>query len=112
MFINGYGIEYLLIGLAIIITLGAQCYINTKYKQTKKIKIKNKIKGFEVAREILDKHDLKNVEVIGAQAFKSTSVANNRIKIPSSSIAIGPSAFIVRDGVPGHVPSSFLIKTV
>lgn len=64
MFINGYGIEYLLIGLAIIITLGAQCYINTKYKQTKKIKIKNKIKGFEVAREILDKHDLKNVEVI------------------------------------------------
>ena len=64
MIINGYGMEYLLIGIALIITLGSQFFINTKYKQTKKIIIKKKIKGYEVARKILDKHNLKNVEVV------------------------------------------------
>lgn len=64
MYTYGYGIEYIFIVLSIVITLGAQFYINSKYKQTKKITIKKKITGREVARKILDKHNLKNVEVV------------------------------------------------
>lgn len=40
--------------------------------------------------------DLKNVEVIGKQAFKSSAISNAQIKLPTSSIAIGYSAFLVR----------------
>ena len=60
---NYYGIEYIFVILAIIITLGAQFYINSKYEQTKKIKTKKGLKGHEVARMILDNNDLKNVKV-------------------------------------------------
>lgn len=58
-----YGIESIFVILAIIITLGSQFYINSKYNKTKKIKTKKGYKGYEVARMILDENGLKNVKV-------------------------------------------------
>ena len=64
MYMYHYGIEYILIGISILITLGAQFFINSKYKKTKKLAVKKDITGYEVARKILDKHDLKNIDVV------------------------------------------------
>lgn len=58
-----YGIEYIFVILGIIITLGAQFYLNSKYNKTKKINTKKGYKGYEVARKILDNNDLKDVKV-------------------------------------------------
>lgn len=63
MYTYGYGIEYFFIVLSIIITLGAQFYINSKYNKTKKINTKKGYKGYEIARKILDNNDLKDVKV-------------------------------------------------
>lgn len=68
---NYYGPEYLLVILALIITLGAQFYINSKYKKTRKIMTKKGLKGFEVARKILDKNGLKDVKVEETQGILS-----------------------------------------
>ena len=59
-----YGIEILIMGAAMLVTLGAQGYINSWYKKTKKIYSKANIKGCEVARKILDHNGLKNVKVV------------------------------------------------
>lgn len=58
-----YGVEYIFVILALIITLGAQFYLNTKYSRTKKINTRKGLKGYEVARKILDNNDLKDVQV-------------------------------------------------
>lgn len=68
---NYYGPEYLLVILALIITLGAQFYINSKYKKTRKIMTKKGLKGFEIARKILDKNGLKDVKVEETQGILS-----------------------------------------
>ncbi len=54
----------LIILITLVITLGAQWYINSMYKRTKKIKADSKMTGREVARKILDKNGLKNVKVL------------------------------------------------
>ena len=64
MYMYRYGIEYVLIGISIVITLGAQFFINAKYKKTKQLPVKKNITGHEVARKILDKHKLKDIEVV------------------------------------------------
>ena len=64
MYMYHYGIEYILIGISILITLGAQFFINAKYKKTKQLPVKKYITGHEVARKILDKHKLKDIEVV------------------------------------------------
>ena len=55
-----YGI--LLIG--IIITLGAQIFVNSTYNKTKKIRNSKGITGATAARTILDKNGLQNVKVV------------------------------------------------
>ena len=59
-----YVISYGLTLLALIITLGAQFYINSSYKKFKKITINKNINGKEVARRVLDKNGLSKVEVL------------------------------------------------
>ena len=54
---------YFIIFLTLIITLGSQGYINSTYKMTRKISSKRALTGKEVARKILDKNGLKNVQV-------------------------------------------------
>ena len=49
--------------LALIITSLAQFFITTNYSKYKKVATKSHKKGYQVAREILDKHGLKNVQV-------------------------------------------------
>lgn len=56
--------NFLLYLLALIIPLIAQIYISFCYDKYKKIKNKNKLSGFEVARKILDKNGLKDVYVV------------------------------------------------
>lgn len=59
-----YGLDWLIIILTFIITLGAQGYINVMYKKTKKISSKGKISGHAVARKILDANGLRDVNVV------------------------------------------------
>ncbi len=55
--------DLLIIIASLVITLGAQGYINSKYKETRNIKIKSGISGHDVARKILDQNGLKNVKI-------------------------------------------------
>ncbi len=49
--------------LGLIITSVAQLFITTNYSRYKKVLSKSHKKGCEVARKILDKHGLKNIDV-------------------------------------------------
>ena len=55
--------EYIILTITMLITLGAQEYINIWYNKTKKIESNKKLTGRSVAREILDKNGLKHVKV-------------------------------------------------
>ncbi len=57
--------NYLLIMLGIlIIPLIAQVYVSASYSKYKKMKNTNGMSGFEVARKILDKNDLKDIHIV------------------------------------------------
>ena len=56
--------EILVMVIAMLLTLGAQGYINSWYKKTKKISATSKMSGREVARKILDENGLSNVKVV------------------------------------------------
>ena len=53
--------------LALIITSLAQLFITTSYSKYKQVPSTSNKRGCEVAREILDKHGLKNVKVVEVQ---------------------------------------------
>lgn len=55
--------EYILVGLAFIITISAQIYIDSSYRKIKKIASSAGMTGKEVARTILDKNGLDNVNI-------------------------------------------------
>ena len=55
--------EYIILTITMLITLGAQEYINIWYNKTKKIESNKQLTGRSVAREILDKNGLKHVKV-------------------------------------------------
>ena len=50
--------------ISLIITLSAQAFVSMTYSKTRKIKNINNLTGSEVAREILDKNGLRNVQVV------------------------------------------------
>lgn len=54
---------YLLTILAFLITITAQIFVNGSYIKTRKIKNKHNLTGEEVARTILDKNGLRNVQI-------------------------------------------------
>lgn len=54
---------YLLTILAFIITITAQLFVNGSYSKTRKIKNKHNLTGEQVARTILDKNGLQNVQI-------------------------------------------------
>lgn len=54
---------YLLTILAFLITITAQIFVNSSYSKTRKIKNKNNLTGEQVARTILDKNGLRNVQI-------------------------------------------------
>lgn len=59
-----YLINYGFVILGIIITLIAQIFVSSSYSKYKKIKNKNGLTGFEVARKILDKNGLQDIHVV------------------------------------------------
>ena len=56
-------LEYGILGITLLITMGSQAYIKSKYASTKKIKGKNGYTGKDVARKILDKNGLEKIKV-------------------------------------------------
>lgn len=54
---------YLLTILAFLITITAQIFVNGSYSKTRKIKNKHNLTGEQVARTILDKNGLQNVQI-------------------------------------------------
>lgn len=55
--------QVILLLLSLLVTLGAQIYINSSYKKTKRIKNRAGITGAQTARKILDENGLSNVKV-------------------------------------------------
>ena len=55
--------EIILLLIALAITLLSQSYINSKYNETRKIKSNQGLKGYEVARKILEENGLSHVKV-------------------------------------------------
>lgn len=68
---NYYGLDWLIIILTFVITLGAQAYINSAYRSTKKIMSKKGLTGSDVARMILDNNGLQNVKVVETSGILS-----------------------------------------
>ena len=60
---NYYFINYGILLITLLITLGAQGYINYKYNKTSKIQSKISKTGKETAEKILKENELKNVKV-------------------------------------------------
>ena len=54
---------YLLTIIAFLLTITAQIFVNSSYSKTRKIKNKNNLTGEQVARTILDKSGLRNVQI-------------------------------------------------
>ena len=67
----GYMLISLLAIISILITLGAQLYIKSSYSQYTKIKSQKGLTGYETARMILDKNDLKNIKVEKVSGYLS-----------------------------------------
>ncbi len=61
---NYYGLDWLIIILTLIITLGAQAHINGTYRRMRKIGSKSGMTGADAARKILDSNGLSNVKVV------------------------------------------------
>ena len=56
-------ILYGLIGISLLITMGAQAYITSNYNKYSKVATNGKRTGAEVARKLLDKHGLQDIKV-------------------------------------------------
>lgn len=63
--------DMFIIIVSFVITLGAQAYINSMYKKTKKINVECGMTGADVARMILDKNGLNNVKIHEASGLLS-----------------------------------------
>ena len=63
MFHYGYDPTYILVIIGFLITLIAQIFVNSSYKKYKKVNVKSGLKGFEVARKMLDSNGLTNVKI-------------------------------------------------
>ena len=57
-------LSIIIIGVAMLITGGAQAYISANYRKYKQIGVKSNKSGFDVAREILDRNGLSKVLIL------------------------------------------------
>lgn len=57
------GLDWLILIVSFIISIGSQIYINSKYKKTSKILCEKGLSGCDVARKILDDNGLNNVTI-------------------------------------------------
>lgn len=63
--------DIIILLITLIITLGAQGYINSSYNRTKKIMASKGLSGKAVARKILDSNGLKHVKVVETEGILS-----------------------------------------
>ena len=54
---------YIIFGVTLLITLGAQGFLKSTYNKTKKINSYKGMTGAEVARKILDENGLSNIKI-------------------------------------------------
>ena len=73
---------------SLVITLGAQAYINSMYKKTKKIELSKGITGHDVARKILDSNGLFDVKV-----NESSGILSNHYDPRSKTVNLSPEVF-------------------
>ncbi len=55
--------SWILMLISVVITVGAQIYVNVSYNKYQKIENKKKLTGFDVARTILDSNGLKSIYI-------------------------------------------------
>ena len=73
---------------SLVITLGAQAYINSMYKKTKKIELSKGITGHDVARKILDSNGLFDVKII-----ESSGILSDHYDPRSKTVNLSPEVF-------------------
>lgn len=66
-YLGGDLLSTILIFASLIVTGAASAYININYSKYKKVELKKKKTGFDVAREMLDKNGLSNVLILETQ---------------------------------------------
>lgn len=64
-----YFIMYGLTFIAMIITIGAQCFVSGSYGKYSKIKNDRNITGYEAARLVLDKNGLDDIKVVETSGY-------------------------------------------
>ncbi|MBQ7136536.1 MAG: zinc metallopeptidase [Bacilli bacterium] len=80
-----YELSYVLMFVSILITIIAQIYVSASYSKYKKVENSKGITGAEAAREILDKHGLKNVYVTETRGMLSDHYDSQRKVVRLSS---------------------------
>lgn len=85
---NYYGLDWLIIILTLVITLGAQAYINSTYRKMKKINSKSGMTGFDVARKLLDSNGLHDVKVV-----ETSGVLSDHYDPSKKVIKLSPDVF-------------------
>lgn len=100
---------YLLIILIIIIPLIAQLKISINYKRFKKVSISNGKKGYQIAREILDRNNLSYIDVVEVsgeltdhydpknQVVRLSSTIYNGSDISSTAVAAHECGHAIQD---------------
>lgn len=80
--------DMLLILASLIITLGAQGYINSMYKKTKRIDTNIGMTGHDVARRILDNNGLRNVKIV-----ESSGMLSDHYNPKNKTVNLSPEVF-------------------
>ena len=61
---GGIDFTYIFVLVGLLITLIANIYIKSSYSKYKKIKVKSKLDGYDVARKILDSNGLDKIDIV------------------------------------------------
>lgn len=113
----------ILIGASLLITLMAQISIKTSYNKYKKQHNSKNLTGFDVARQILDKNDLKDIIILEAQGeltdhydptkkvIKLSSDIYNNTSIASCAVAAHECGHAIQDKV-NYAPMRIRSKLV
>lgn len=91
----------ILIILPIVLILLSQAYINTSYRKYSRVSVKSKITGASVARTILDKNGLNDVEVVKISG-ELTDNFNPRTNVVSLSSEVYSGNSIASVAVAAH----------
>lgn len=80
--------DMLIIIASLVITLGAQAYINSMYKKTKKIDLGLGMTGHDVARRILNQNGLNDVQIL-----ESGGVLSDHYNPKNKTLNLSPEVF-------------------